>query len=245
MSFSQNAERGQKKSCVASSDSQFEKTIRSNIYELQDQLRVMKEDVELPASSAIASKLERSLERCRELQHATEWEFQRWMESPDSDRTQTDRRRKQISCEKLSDSFNESLGQLQEVRRQAAFVQRAALNAGADIEDSGCLLESEDDAVETLPADRQKGSKKLMLLWLIMAAGLFVCVFALVHHTIWSLPLSLPAAAVAASGTRPSSLEATGSSPVSVSGGDGSFLGKQVTVIGARAAFKYGQALTA
>lgn len=109
-------------------DSSFERSIKANIQEMQDGVRMTGEQLERAhrglLSRRLADHLDRSLERCREVAQETEQLFRDWTVQMAGE--PTERHRKRFSYEKLQKAFEEEMAHLRDIARRVSQTQQDA-----------------------------------------------------------------------------------------------------------------------
>jgi len=114
-------------------ESSFERSIKANIQELQDNIRKASEKLEHAQRSFLSKRMGESLDhalaRSQELSQETEQLFRDWTVHLAGE--PTERHRKKFSYEKLQKAFEEEVMHLKDVARRAVAAQQEALGAGA------------------------------------------------------------------------------------------------------------------
>jgi len=110
-------------------DSSFERSIKANIQEMQDSIRMAGDQLERVQrgrlSRRVGENLDKSLERSRELSQETEQLFREWTVHLAGE--PTERHRKKFSYEKLQRAFEEEVGHLKDVAKKAVAAQQGVL----------------------------------------------------------------------------------------------------------------------
>mmetsp|Transcript_11751 Transcript_11751/g.26218 ORF Transcript_11751/g.26218 Transcript_11751/m.26218 type:complete len:432 (+) Transcript_11751:53-1348(+) len=114
-------------------DSPYERTIKANIQEMQDSVRMAGEQLERAQRSFLsrrmADTLEKFLGRSRDLSQETEQLFRDWTVHLAGE--PTERHRKKFSYEKLQKAFYEEILHLKEVARKAVVTQQEVLDSSS------------------------------------------------------------------------------------------------------------------
>lgn len=114
-----------------SEDSSFEQQIRANIQEMQESVRLVKEQLDRSRNSYVSKRMgdsfNESLDRGRELAQETEQLFRDWTVHLAGEPTA--RHKKKFSYEKLQKAFREEVQRLKDAGRRAIAVRQEALSA--------------------------------------------------------------------------------------------------------------------